>query len=124
MHEPTTPAENGRHPWPPIGENLARLRTLAGLTQEQLAERAGVSVDVVRRLEQGSRPSARITSLYALAGALDVPLSVLLAHPNVLAGEGTRPGHEGVLALRAALMPGPTSTQAHPVGLGSLSGRS
>jgi transcriptional regulator with XRE-family HTH domain len=36
------------HPWPPIGENIARLRSLSGLTQEVLAERAGVSVDLIR----------------------------------------------------------------------------
>ena len=81
MQEPTSPAEGGRHPWPPIGENLTRLRKHAGLTQEELAERAGVSVDLIKRLEQGNRASARLDSLYRLACALDAPLSELLATP-------------------------------------------
>ncbi|MGH3924978.1 MAG: helix-turn-helix domain-containing protein, partial [Pseudonocardiaceae bacterium] len=71
------------YPWPPIGENIARLRLLAGLTQEEFASKAGVSVDLIRRLEQTSRLTARIASLYHIANALDVPLSVLLAQPNV-----------------------------------------
>ena len=87
MNEPTSPAERGRHPWPPIGRNLARLRTQADLTQEQLAERSGVSVDLIRRLEQGSRASARLDSLYRLACALDVPLSELLV--TLPPGDGT-----------------------------------
>ncbi len=111
------------HPWPPIGENLARLRWLAGLTQEELAERATVSVDLVRRLEQGSRSTARIGSLYRLAGALDVDLGTLLSQPGVLQpGRGTgkaavsEPGSSpdtadsaqepgAVRALRRVLMP-------------------
>jgi transcriptional regulator with XRE-family HTH domain len=61
-----------------IGDRLRRLRSERGLTQEQLAERAGVSVDLIKKLEQGRRESARLTSLTALATALDVPRSDLL----------------------------------------------
>jgi len=93
------------HPWPPIGENIARLRTLANLTQEALAEKAGVSADLIRRLEQGNRLSARIASLYHLANALDVPLSVLLAQPHVLRPSERDNNQDGVLAIRQALTP-------------------
>lgn len=68
-----------------IGDQLGRLRTQLGLTQEQLAERAGVSVDVIRKLEQGTRSSARIKTLADLASALDANLSVLIAPRNTLA---------------------------------------
>lgn len=61
-----------------IGEQLKRLRTERGLSQAGLAERADVSVDLVKKLEQGIRESARITSLTRLAQALDVPMSALL----------------------------------------------
>lgn len=71
------------HPWPPIGENIARLRSLSGLTQERLAERAEVSVDLIRRLEQGNRQTALIGSLYKIANGLDVPLSILLSQQPV-----------------------------------------
>src|SRR5262249_16444264 len=44
----------------------------------ELAEHAGVSVDLVRKLEQGVRQSARVTSLSGLAQALGVSMSELL----------------------------------------------
>jgi transcriptional regulator with XRE-family HTH domain len=46
-----------------LGDQLARLRRLADLTQEALAERSGVSVDVVRKLEQHRKHSARLPTL-------------------------------------------------------------
>ncbi len=61
-----------------IGYQLRRLRRLRGLTQEQLADRANVSRDLVAKLEQGRRHTARIASLASLAGALDVELSALV----------------------------------------------
>jgi len=61
-----------------IGYQLRRLRRLRGLTQEELADRANVSRDVVTKLEQGRRQTARITSLACLAHALEVELSALL----------------------------------------------
>jgi transcriptional regulator with XRE-family HTH domain len=61
-----------------IGYQLRRLRRLRGLTQEALADRADVSRDLVAKLEQGRRHTARITSLASLARALDVELSALV----------------------------------------------
>lgn len=61
-----------------IGYQLRRLRRLRGLTQEELADRADVSRDLVAKLEQGRRHTARITSLASLARALDVELSALV----------------------------------------------
>jgi transcriptional regulator with XRE-family HTH domain len=61
-----------------IGFQLRRLRRLRGLTQEELADRADVSRDLVAKLEQGRRHTARITSLASLARALDVELSALV----------------------------------------------
>jgi transcriptional regulator with XRE-family HTH domain len=63
-----------------IGRQIATLRHVRGLTQEQLAERAQVSVDVVRRLEQGQRSTARFATLQALAAALDAEVSISFAH--------------------------------------------
>ncbi len=61
-----------------IGYQLRRLRRLRGLTQEALADRANVSRDLVAKLEQGRRHTARIASLASLARALDVELSALV----------------------------------------------
>jgi transcriptional regulator with XRE-family HTH domain len=52
-----------------FGTHLARLRRAAGLTQEQLADRAGLSVRAISSLECGSRHPRRLT-LDRLAEAL------------------------------------------------------
>src|SRR6266700_2706925 len=62
----------------PIGAQLRKLRVERGLSQAELAELADVSIDLVAKLEQGARQSARLSSLTKLAQALDVPLSELL----------------------------------------------
>jgi transcriptional regulator with XRE-family HTH domain len=54
-----------------FGSHLARLRRAAGLTQEQLADRAGLSVRAISSLECGSRHPRRLT-LDRLAVALDL----------------------------------------------------
>jgi transcriptional regulator with XRE-family HTH domain len=72
------------YPDAPIGERLARLRRRHGLSQEKLAERSGISVDVIRKLEQGRRRSALMATLTALARALDVEVSVLLGQPSAV----------------------------------------
>lgn len=61
-----------------IGEQLVRSRILAGLTQEELAERSNTSIDVIRKLEQGTRANARLATLRDLANGCDAELSVLI----------------------------------------------
>ncbi len=65
-----------------LGDRLARLRRLADLTQEVLAERSGVSVDVVRKLERKRKHSARLPTLHALSQGLGVELTALLGAPR------------------------------------------
>lgn len=85
-----------------IGARLRQLRRDRGLTQEQLAERAGLSTDLIKRLEQGRRESARLASLHALARALDVPLSRLVDRRPRL--DGGDPHAPQVMALRDVLL--------------------
>ncbi|GAB3954130.1 helix-turn-helix domain-containing protein [Streptomyces sparsus] len=83
-----------------IGDRIAALREFRDLTQEQLASRAGVCVDTIRKLEQGRRQSARISTLRSLARALDTELEQLLGQPTVtqtVSDEG------GLIALRDAI---------------------
>jgi transcriptional regulator with XRE-family HTH domain len=61
-----------------IGDRIAELRRRFPLTQEELAERAGVSVGVITKLEQNERTSARIPTLHKLAQALRVPTESLI----------------------------------------------
>ncbi|WP_037826176.1 helix-turn-helix transcriptional regulator, partial [Streptomyces sp. NRRL S-1896] len=57
-----------------IGDRIRALREFRDITQDELARRSEVSVDTIRKLEQGVRESARINTLRALARALDVQL--------------------------------------------------
>jgi transcriptional regulator with XRE-family HTH domain len=70
--------------------------------QEELADRANVSRDLVAKLEQGRRHTARIASLASLARALDVGLSALVeqATPMLEFEDGEA---AGLVALRNAL---------------------
>ncbi|WP_232662806.1 ATP-binding protein [Pseudonocardia sp. TRM90224] len=56
-----------------FGERLRELRERAGLTQEELAERAELSVDAVSALERGTRKRPYRHTRDALAAALGVP---------------------------------------------------
>ncbi|WP_051807576.1 helix-turn-helix domain-containing protein [Streptomyces sp. NRRL F-2664] len=53
-----------------VGALLRRLRERAGLTQEQVAERSGVSVRTIRRLENDRSTNHRVATLNLLADAL------------------------------------------------------
>lgn len=54
-----------------VGRNAARLRREAGLTQEQLAERCGLSQQYLSKLEQGKR-NPTVVTLYEIAQGLGV----------------------------------------------------
>jgi transcriptional regulator with XRE-family HTH domain len=59
-----------------FGARLQRFRQAAGLTQEQLSEKAGLSVHNVRNWEHDHR-QPRIEALLRLARALAVPMEDL-----------------------------------------------
>lgn len=91
-----------------IGAQVAQLRSDAGLTQLQLADRCGVSPALIKKLEQGTRTSARLTNVMALARALRVPVSALLepaSSPGMLvrAARRRRGWSQSILADRAGL---------------------
>ena len=60
-----------------FGKQLQRLRTTRGLTQEQLAVKAGLVRVYVTKLEQGEHDPT-LTMLVRLAKALRVPVTELL----------------------------------------------
>jgi transcriptional regulator with XRE-family HTH domain len=84
-----------------IGARLRQLRRERNLTQEELSEAAGVSRDIIAKLEQDRRQSARLTTLMKLANALDVELSDLTGKRDRIGSD--RDGGR-VLALRNALI--------------------
>lgn len=56
---------------------IRELRIARGLTQEQLCERAGISIDAITRIESGSR-TPTLSTLASIARALGVELSELV----------------------------------------------
>lgn len=64
-----------------IGLRVARWRTIAGLTQQQLADAVGVSRPYITLIEGGDRPVTRRSLLIDLATALGVSVSQLLDQP-------------------------------------------
>ncbi|WP_292035578.1 MULTISPECIES: helix-turn-helix domain-containing protein [unclassified Brevundimonas] len=54
-----------------VGANVRRLRKAAGLSQEALADRAGMSMRYLAGLERGEE-NPTVTYLVKLANALDV----------------------------------------------------
>ncbi|MGH7746590.1 MAG: helix-turn-helix domain-containing protein, partial [Candidatus Dormibacteria bacterium] len=82
-----------------IGERIKQLRNDVLMTQDDLAAAAGVSTDLVRKLEQGQRNTASIGSLHRIASALDVDLGELLGRESM---PDAAPD-AGVVALRQAV---------------------
>ncbi|WP_437998720.1 helix-turn-helix transcriptional regulator [Sorangium sp. So ce185] len=71
-----------------IAANLRRLRQKRGMTQEQLAEAAGIELRTMQAIEVG-RQSMSLGTLLSLANALDVSPAVLLrsaAMPEIKRG--------------------------------------
>lgn len=98
---------------PTIGDQIARIRRALPITQEQLAERADISVETIRELEQGERTSARMATLNAIARALGTSTSSLIGDASTAAARA-EPDHRplSLMELRRALTParGPAGT--------------
>lgn len=65
-----------------LGQTIRRIRREANLTQEELAERAGLSTNYVGETERGER-NPSVLALCALARGLQVdPGSILSGQPS------------------------------------------
>jgi transcriptional regulator with XRE-family HTH domain len=73
-----------------FGDRLKELRERAGLSQAQLADRAGMNVFGVAKLEQGQREPSWATVL-ALATALGVDCTAFAGGGNVEDVKGEEP---------------------------------
>jgi transcriptional regulator with XRE-family HTH domain len=73
-----------------VGRRIGELRRTAGLTQERLAERLGVSVQWANRVEVGE--NLTLHSLAKLADALDVEVAELFEPPSEDPAEPRRVG--------------------------------
>ncbi len=60
-----------------VGTRVQTLRKLRGMTQEQLAEAIGKTVETVSNIERGEK-LPRLTTVYSLCAVLEAKLSDLL----------------------------------------------
>ncbi|MCP3800662.1 helix-turn-helix domain-containing protein [Allokutzneria sp. A3M-2-11 16] len=84
-----------------LSSSVRRLRTRQGMSQNDLAVAADVSVDVVQRLEQGRR-TPKLENLYRIARALDVGIADLFGAVRPVREELSQPPI--VASLRDALI--------------------
>lgn len=62
-----------------IGDNILLYRRQKGYTQEELAQRVGISTSYLGQIERGNKgKSYAMETLYSIAEALGVPMEELL----------------------------------------------
>ncbi|MDR1776232.1 MAG: helix-turn-helix domain-containing protein [Desulfovibrio sp.] len=66
-----------------LGQRIRELRTIRSLSQDNLAERAGISVKHLGKIERGS-VNASIKCLSDIASALDMPIRDMLETEHAL----------------------------------------
>ena len=64
------------------GQNIQSCRVKRGMTQEQLAERAGLSVSHIRQIELGLK-GVSLAALYRIAEPLDTSAQALLTNKKL-----------------------------------------
>ena len=62
---------------PAISRNLKKLREAAGMSQQELAGKAGISLSVIAQIEQGVIANPRVNTVTGLAEALGVTCDTL-----------------------------------------------
>src|SRR5262245_38049112 len=90
--------------WASFGDLLRRLRTAAALSQEDLAERAGLSRHGISDLERGARHAPRLETVRMLADALAL----------------SEPDRQALLIAARPALSAPGSPVAPPASLGAL----
>lgn len=95
-----------------VGDNIRRLREKAGLTQEELALKSGLSQGYINQLESGKRRYTQ-KSLELIADAQSLPVAELFREEGVQHGlavaesaarfKEKRPGRKEFLALLTEL---------------------
>src|SRR5687768_3059759 len=82
-----------------FGTQLRYFRERAGLTQEQLAAKAGLTAKAISALERGERSQPYLHTVHALAAALDLSKDECAA---LLAARGRHPAELPPISQRTA----------------------
>ena len=61
-----------------LAENIKRLRKEENLSQEQLAQKAGITFSTLAKLESGFNQNPTVKTLQQIAKALDVTLDEIM----------------------------------------------
>ena len=72
------------------------------ITQEQLAESIGVSIDTIKRIENGK--GAKLDVAYNIAAALRVPLESLLPQQKYLSNDSLTQGIHNIKQISESLL--------------------
>jgi transcriptional regulator with XRE-family HTH domain len=94
-----------------IGRRVARWRDIAGMTQQELADRLGLTREYINMIENGRRAVTKRSLLYGLAGALQVSITDLTAQPVMPRTPAERLAQAAVPAIRRALDAAPDPEQ-------------
>ena len=72
-----------------IGATVKRIREAAGMSQQQLASAAGLSLSLLAQMEQGKNENPRLDTIRSLAQALEVGVAVLVENAAQKASPAT-----------------------------------
>jgi transcriptional regulator with XRE-family HTH domain len=119
--------DSSAHGGVPIGDLLRQARQQAGMTQEELATRAGLSVRAISDLERGLTANPRRSSVQLLMDALGLSEPTQAPHTGTLAGglyaiTPVLPGYgTGAASFSMPMAPRPAQL---PVDISDFTGRS
>jgi len=88
-----------------VGERIRRARKAAGLSQEEVARRAGLSLKGMGAIERGWIHNPHLNSIVDIAAAIGVPVTALLEEEElVTTGKGEAPLTPGQQDASAKLL--------------------
>ncbi|MFD7886286.1 helix-turn-helix domain-containing protein [Streptomyces bauhiniae] len=93
-----------------LGERLRDTRKRRGLSQRELSERSGVSLSLIRKLEQGERNDTRLETARQLAHALKVPTTRLITEHTEAPADADTANRWAPVHAALAATPDPTAT--------------
>ncbi|WP_024804067.1 helix-turn-helix domain-containing protein [Nocardia sp. BMG51109] len=85
-----------------VGGHVKERRKLAGLTQQQLAQRSNISLSLIRKVEQGDKPASP-AFISAAARALNTGIDDLTDQPFPRNTRDEQQVHAGVVGIRREL---------------------
>src|ERR1700759_1810256 len=72
----------------PLGQKLPLARKRAGLTQQELCQKAGLSYSTLAKIERGAIRSPSVFTVATIARITNTPLESLLDLPQAVAAPG------------------------------------